>query len=199
MDHEGNTVSRWRRLPPKAAALALVVAASVNSGCDMPALPALPDIPGVYRLDVQQGNVIDQDMLDRIEIGMEPRKVRFILGTPLLVDPFNQNRWDYFYSLRSSTGPEVTQRVTLYFVDDQLARIENRLRSGAVPPSAAERTQTLVKVPKPQPSEGLLDRLTPDFLEGDDEPASESAPDAVQPASASEDSPAVTPDASSSE
>ena len=173
MDHDRFTVSRTRRSSSKAAVLMLVAAAGLNGGCEMPALPEFPEIPGVYRIDIQQGNIVDQEMLDQLEIGMEQRKVRFVLGTPLLVDPFNQDRWDYFYSLRPGSGPEVKQRVSLYFVDDRLARIDDRLQPGTVPGAATDRTQTLVKVPKRQAREGILDKLTPGFLKPDDEPASE--------------------------
>ena len=188
MDHDRNAVSRTRRLSPKAAALFVMVAAGVNGGCEMPALPELPalpeipGLPGIYRIDIQQGNIVDQEMLDQIEIGMERRKVRFILGTPLLVDPFNQGRWDYVYSLRRGSGEEARQRVSVYFVDDRLARIEAHLDPGIAPGSAAERAQTLVKVPKRQPREGILDRLTPDFLEREDDPANGDAAGETQPA-----------------
>lgn len=174
MDHDHNAVPRSRRLSSKAAALFPIVAAVFAGGCDMPAmpklpsLPALPEIPGVYRIDIQQGNVVDQAMVDQLEIGMERRKVLFIMGTPLLVDPFNQDRWDYLYSLRTRSGDEVGQRVTLYFDEESLARIDNRLRPDVVPDTPAERTQTLVKVPLRKPPEGIIERLTPDFLERDD-------------------------------
>ena len=148
----------------------------------MPALPELPAIPGVYRIDIQQGNIVDQEMLDQIEIGMERRKVRFILGTPLLIDPFNQDRWDYVYSLRRGSGEKVMQRVSVYFADDRLARIEDHLEPGAVPESAAERAQTLVKVPKRSPPEGILDRLIPDFPTREDDPASDAAAADTPPA-----------------
>ncbi|MDD9980265.1 MAG: outer membrane protein assembly factor BamE [Gammaproteobacteria bacterium] len=183
MDHDHFTRSRTSRFARKASALVLAGAAGLNAGCEMPALPefpglpelpALPDlpgIPGVYRIDIQQGNIVDREMLDQLEIGMEPRKVRFILGTPLLVDPFNQNRWDYFYTLRHGSGEEVGQRVSVYFVDDRLARIEDHLDPEAVPELAAERAQTRVKVPKRPPPKGLLDRLVPDFLTSDDDSA----------------------------
>lgn len=183
MDHDRPAASRTRRIPPKAATLFLA-AAGLSGGCAMPALPelpAFPELPGIpdviYRIDVQQGNIVDQERLGQLEIGMERRKVRFILGTPLLVDPFNQDRWDYVYSLRRGSGEEVTQRVSVYFVDDRLARIEDDLEAGAVPGSAAERIRTLVKVPKRQPpEEGVVDRLTPDFLKRDDEPADGTRP-----------------------
>ena len=172
MDHEHGAVARPRRLRAKAAALFPIVAAVFAGGCEMPAmpgLPSLPEIPGVHRIDIQQGNVIDQAMVDQLEIGMERRKVLFIMGTPLLADPFNQDRWDYLYSLRTGSGDEVGQRVTLYFDDGRLARIDSRLRPDVLPDTPAERTQTLVKVPLRKPSQGIIERLTPDFLKRDGE------------------------------
>lgn len=52
-----------------------------------------------YRIEVQQGNFVDQDMLDQIRPGMNKDQVQFVLGTPLLVDPFNAQRWDYIYAI----------------------------------------------------------------------------------------------------
>lgn len=188
MDHDHKTVSRAGRFPSKAATLFLVVAAvGLSGGCEMPALPEfpalpeLPGIPGVYHIDIQQGNIIDQEMLDQLEVGMERSKVRFILGTPLLVDPFNQNRWDYVYSLRRGSDEEVRQRLSVYFVDDRLARIEDDIEPGAIPELATERTQTRVKVPKRPTPKGFLDRLTPDFLVQDDDSAADAAADGAQP------------------
>ena len=53
--------------------------------------------PGVYKIDVEQGNIVDQEMADQLKPGMSRRQVRFILGTPLVEDTFNQDRWDYLY------------------------------------------------------------------------------------------------------
>ena len=158
---------RPRRRSP-IAALVLAVAAGINGGCGM---PRMPEIPGVYRIDIQQGNAVDREMLDRLEIGMDRSKVRFILGTPLLADPFHQDRWDYVYSLRSGSEPEVRQRVSLYFTGDRLARIEDHLDPDAFPGMASERIQTLVTVPPRRAREGFLDALVPDFLKRNDNPA----------------------------
>ena len=185
MDHDRFAMSRTRQISRKVSVLVLV-AAGLSAGCGMPALSQLPDlpappallelpgIPGVYRIDVQQGNIVDREMLDQLQIGMEPRKVRFILGTPLLVDPFNQNRWVYLYSLRRGSGDELGQRVSVYFVDDRLARIDDRLDPDAVPELATERVQTRVKVPEHSPPEGFLDRLIPDFLTSGDDAGTDS-------------------------
>ena len=54
-----------------------------------------------YRMEIQQGNIFDQSTLDQVKVGMTKKQVRFLLGTPLVSDPFHANRWDYFYSLYS--------------------------------------------------------------------------------------------------
>ena len=60
--------------------------------------------PGVYRIDVEQGNIITPEMVEQLQQGMTRRQVRFILGTPLIEDTFNEDRWDYRYTLRNGTG-----------------------------------------------------------------------------------------------
>ena len=107
-------------------------------------------------------------MVDQLEVGMERRKVRFILGSPLLVDTFNPDRWDYLYVMRPGSGTEVRQRVSVYFVDDRLARIEDRLEEGLL--QDEERIQTLVKVPPQRARQGILYRLIPDFTTSGDVP-----------------------------
>ena len=178
MEHDQTATGRMRRVKPMAAAMLPLVVAIVTGGCEMPRLPTLPSLPdvpgmpGIYRIDIRQGNVIDSETLDRIEIGMERRKVRFILGTPLLVDPFNQDRWDYFHSLRQGSGEEATQRVTLHFADDRLARIERRLQTEGTADAPVERTRTLVKVPQSRRNQGLLERLLPGSPGGEDDGSS---------------------------
>ena len=79
--------------------------------------------PGVYRIDVEQGNIVDQEMADQLEPGMSKRQVRFILGTPLVEDPFNQDRWDYKYSRRN--GLEILDEalLTVFFENDALTEV----------------------------------------------------------------------------
>lgn len=76
--------------------------------------------PGVYKIDVQQGNVITQKQIDQLNPGMSRAQVRFLLGTPLLADTFNQERWDYYYSIKPGRGERVQKRLSLYFTGDQL-------------------------------------------------------------------------------
>lgn len=78
---------------------------------------------GVYRMDIQQGNVFTQEMVNQLRPGMTQSQVRFILGTPLINDTFSQERWDYFYSLRVPGDKPVARHLTLYFSDQKLARL----------------------------------------------------------------------------
>lgn len=76
--------------------------------------------PGVYRIDIPQGNIITQDMVDQLRPGLTKRQVNFILGTPLIRDTFDQDRWDYVYSYQPGGGERVQERLTLFFEDDAL-------------------------------------------------------------------------------
>ncbi len=84
-------------------------------------------IPFVYRIDIQQGNVIEQSMIDKLERGMSKEKVRFIMGTPLLRDPFHSNRWEYVYSVEPGEGVRSQRHVTIFFKDNKLARLEGSI------------------------------------------------------------------------
>ncbi len=71
--------------------------------------------PGVHKIDIQQGNVVTQDMVDQLRPGMTTRQVRFIMGTPLIADTFNNNRWDYLYSIQVAGGKRQQERISLTF------------------------------------------------------------------------------------
>ena len=77
-----------------------------------------------FRIDINQGNVIEQSMLDQLQPGMSRRQVQFIMGTPMLEDPFNTDRWDYVYSRQDGWKPRNLQRVTLFFEGDNLVLVE---------------------------------------------------------------------------
>lgn len=92
--------------------------ALILSGCSK---FSLPKIPGIYKFDIQQGNLITQEMIDQLKPGMTKSQVRFIMGTPLIADTFSQDRWDYFYSLQpGDRSGEVRERMAIFFKDDLL-------------------------------------------------------------------------------
>ena len=143
------------RLTPAAC----VFAALLVAGCSG------AHIPGVYRIDIQQGNVVTQDMIDQLEPGMDRRKVRFILGTPLLADTFNEDRWDYFYSYQPGGGERVQRRVSVHFENERLTKIEGDVRPGAMRRPVVARQETIVSVPPgSSDQEGFFAALKPDFF-----------------------------------
>ncbi len=93
----------------------------------------------VYKTEIQQGNVVTQEMIDKLKPGMTRSQVRFVLGTPLIVDPFHQDRWDYYYYLRraNETAGE-TQRVTVVFKNDLLITVQGDTRVKSGDPAARE-------------------------------------------------------------
>jgi outer membrane protein assembly factor BamE len=77
-----------------------------------------------YRPDIQQGNFVSEEMLKQLKVGQTRDQVKFILGTPLLTDAFHSSRWDYPFYLARGNGELTTSRVTLYFKDDKVERID---------------------------------------------------------------------------
>jgi len=92
--------------------IALVVLASAACG------PLAP-----YRIDIQQGNFVSQEMVAQLRRGMTKEQVRYLLGTPLMNDIFHANRWDYVYLLDRPRQTPVKRRLTVFFEDDKLARV----------------------------------------------------------------------------
>ncbi|GGU58186.1 outer membrane protein assembly factor BamE [Pseudomonas laurentiana] len=87
--------------------------------------------PGVYKIDIQQGNVVTQDMIDQLRPGMTRRQVRFIMGNPLIQDTFHPNRWDYLYSLQPGGGQRQQERMSVFFNEnDQLANLSGDFMPG---------------------------------------------------------------------
>ena len=101
-----------------AAALATLALAA---GCS-----SVPRIPGVtpYRIDIQQGNFVSQEMVSQLKPGMSKEQVKMVLGTPLLTDIFHAERWDYVY-WRERPGEKREQRkLIVFFEDGKLTRVD---------------------------------------------------------------------------
>jgi outer membrane protein assembly factor BamE len=121
-----------------------------------------PDrIPFAHRIDVQQGNVIAQEQVDQLKPGMSKRQVRFTLGTPMIADVFNQDRWDYVYRMEPGKGEIEQHSITLFFVDDALTNIEGDFRPNPQPELAAtsKPSTTVVVPPQPRKAPGILTRI----------------------------------------
>jgi outer membrane protein assembly factor BamE len=80
----------------------------------------------VFRYDVPQGNYLEQKSIDKLQVGMTKEQVKFILGSPVVVDPFNNDHWNYVYTLKSGRDSKFNQKkkFILTFVDDKLTAAE---------------------------------------------------------------------------
>ena len=81
------------------------------------------DFPGVYKISIPQGNIITQEMVDQLRPGMTKRQVIFVMGTPLIRDPYHQDRWDYVYNFQPGGGERGQERLSVPFENDQLVSL----------------------------------------------------------------------------
>jgi outer membrane protein assembly factor BamE len=96
---------------PRLLVLALLTACLGATGC-------------VYRMDIQQGNYLDGKDVSKLKVGMTRSQVRYLLGTPMVEDVFNQSRWDYiYYYKRGYVRRPVESRVIVYFNGDKVQRL----------------------------------------------------------------------------
>lgn len=108
------------------------------AGCsNVPVLPSLQP----YKIEIQQGNYVTQDMIAKLKPGMTRSQVRYALGTPLVVDPFRSDRWDYVYMLQKQGNLVEQRNVTVIFKGDALDRIEGDVVSGGGTAAPAAKQQ----------------------------------------------------------
>lgn len=128
------------------------------SGCSQANLDT--HIPFVHRIDIQQGNVLEQSAVNQLKPGMSRREVRYILGSPLITDTFNANRWDYLYRMQYGDGLLDTQHLSLYFQDDRLVKIQGSLKPEEHPQQETAQVSETVTVPyREREPEGYLTRF----------------------------------------
>ena len=89
-----------------------IITVTLLSGCS--------EFPGVFKIDIPQGNIISQEMVDELKPGMTYSQVRYVLGTPLVVDTFSGERWDYIYTFKKGGGQRTQEQLSLFFTDGQL-------------------------------------------------------------------------------
>lgn len=87
--------------------------------------------PFVYKIDVQQGNVVTQEAVSQLKQGMTKAEVRQALGTPLLTDVFHANRWDYYFSTAKGGRARERMLLSLHFKDEKLVQIEGDVKPAA--------------------------------------------------------------------
>ena len=129
----------------------------------------LNNLPGVYSITIQQGNIVDQAMIDQLRPHMSKRQVLFIMGSPMLEDFFHENRWDYLYYNKPSGSDLVQKKVTLYFENDQVVAIQGDFKPGGGPAvKPTEQLQTAY-LPKRKFDKTLMEKITGIFDLSDEE------------------------------
>ena len=134
-----------------------------------------------YKMDIQQGNVVTPKMMMQLRPGMNKSQVRFIMGTPLLLDSFHTDRWDYFYQMRKEGKIIEQRRVILEFEGDTLARVRGDVIPAGTDASGLPTAAVQPKPAKAAPKEkGLLDKLK--FWDDDDQAPSKAQPESAEKA-----------------
>ena len=160
-------MSDYRNLLPALLLLCL-------SGC---ATEGDRKLPGVYRIDIQQGNVIEQEMLDKLRPGMDKNQVRFIMGTPVIADPFHTDRWDYIYTYSEGGSQRQQRHISIFFKDDKLDYVKGDVVIGEKESSDDDMANTskTVDVPLKTRKDSIFGKIMGSIpFIGDDEPHSAS-------------------------
>ena len=137
--------------------LAYIAFALLVAGCQY--VPTIPFI-GPHKIDIQQGNYVTQEMVDKLKRGMTRSQVRFALGTPLIADPFDADRWDYIYVYETKGRLFAKRRIVVVFKDDALVHIEGDVvPSGlAADPAAAAPAKSATPPSSPTAASGAAAR-----------------------------------------
>ncbi len=103
----------------KKSILALIFLTGTISGCSIESLPY------IYKVEVQQGNLLTQADLKKVELGMSKRHITYLIGSPNIIDPFHQDRWEYIFTIKPSRGDYKENKITMIFDDeDKLKEIK---------------------------------------------------------------------------
>jgi outer membrane protein assembly factor BamE len=120
----------------------------------------LNNLPGVYTIPIQQGNIVDQTMIDQLRPNMTERQVLYILGSPMLVDTFHQKRWDYLYSNQPSGEDRQQKRVSIVFNEDnQVVGVQGDFKPSSTP-VVKPSEETTVDVPKRDIERTMWQKIT---------------------------------------
>jgi len=140
----------------RAAALGVVVAAAGGCATADQYMPSWRSF-GVYKIDVNQGNYLSQDMVDKLKVGMTLAQVKQVLGTPLVNSPFRPDRWDYVYEYLRQGRVVEHRNFTVYFAENKLARWEG----DEMPQSVLElnRSASAKALPTPPGDKSAWDRF----------------------------------------
>ena len=144
--------------PFRAAARTLCCAAALSLAACATVEKYTPSWMGVYRIDINQGNYLSQDMVDKLKVGMTKQQVKLVLGTPLITSAFRDNRWDYVYEFERQGRMREHRNFTVWFAEDKLARWEGDQMPESVVELNRSASDKALRLPKDD-NTSFLDRI----------------------------------------
>lgn len=139
----------------KSSSLILIALLPLTSGCEY----LLSNLPGIYHIDVDQGNIVDQSMVDQLRPNMTKRQVQYIMGSAMLGDAYHDNRWTYLYSSQEGGGDRLQKRITLLFKGDTLVGVQGDFRPSSKPVEKPSTTTTL-DLPKRELEASMWEKIS---------------------------------------
>jgi outer membrane protein assembly factor BamE len=152
-----------RKITLLSALSLLLLSCSKSYVPGIPKLSDINDLKFVHKIDIQQGNVVTQNMLAQLEVGMNKEKVQFIMGTPIIMDTFNSHRWDYIFTYDRKREFLSKRTITLYFEGDSLSVIKGNIKAAEKELVAKRHEDAEVLVPrfvKRSMKERILNKLS---------------------------------------
>jgi outer membrane protein assembly factor BamE len=141
--------------------LLLLSVSLIIGGCST----VLNNLPGVYTIDIQQGNRVSQEMINQLKPTMNKRQVLYIMGSPMLVDVFHKKRWDYLYSNQSGGESREQTRISLYFEGDILVGVQGDFKPTANTEKLSK--EVTVEVPKRDLDKTMSEKIVGIFSSND--------------------------------
>lgn len=159
--------------------------------------PVVNRLPWVYKIEIQQGNVLNQDSVNQLRTGMTRRQVQFVLGNPMIVDPFHANRWEYYYQYQpgtKGTGEPRQDRLALFFEEERLVRWEgSMLPNPDAVPEQPDRQVTIDVPPQQVDDPGILTRFWRWLTFSAPEPELQQEKQTFQPETGTTGDPGISP------
>lgn len=121
-----------------------ILASSLLAACSV---DSVVGVVNPYRIDVRQGNYVDQEMLSQLKRGMTADQVRFALGSPLVVDAFRSDRWDYIYRFKPGSGEAEQRVVSVFFVNGVLDHVAGDVEGGEGEAGGLSTRSRVIEVP----------------------------------------------------
>ena len=152
-----------RKITLLSALSLLLLSCSKSYVPGIPKLSDINDLKFVHKIDIQQGNVVTQNMLAQLEVGMNKEKVQFIMGTPIIMDTFNSHRWDYIFTYDRKREFLSKRTITLYFEGDSLSVIKGNIKAAEKELVAKRHEDAEILVPrfvKRSMKERILNKLS---------------------------------------